>query len=225
MRRALPLIEYEMSHKKFLFAIDTLQHMQFPSHEIDGPACEVGELSGLYLLTGKNTPAFLKESNRIFGKARQLNLQTVSSGASWQNYIAKYRISGNIVDLEQAEKGANAYIDKMLQKYSDHFVSSLDPTDTEPFFQIEFSTNIYDLFELYEITNNQKYCCGAEAIQWLPIQPLQLILVIQFQEFSMVAVKEYIVVNLFPVIIQVTLSNKKFQHGILHWLELFPKLP
>ena len=157
MRRALPLIEYEMSHKKFLFAIDTLQHMQFPSHEIDGPACEVGELSGLYLLTGKNTPAFLKESNRIFGKARQLNLQTVSSGASWQNYIAKYRISGNIVDLEQAEKGANAYIDKMLQKYSDHFVSSLDPTDTEPFFQIEFSTNIYDLFELYEITNNQKY--------------------------------------------------------------------
>jgi hypothetical protein len=156
-RRALPLIEYEMSHKKFLFAIDTLQHMQFPSHEIDGPACEVGELSGLYLLTGKSTPAFVTESERIFGKARQLNLQTVSSGASWQNYLAKYRISGNKADLAKAENGANAYIDEMLQKYSNHFVSSLDPTDTVPFFQIEFTTNIYDLFELYEITNNQKY--------------------------------------------------------------------
>ncbi len=160
-RRALPLIEYEMSHKKFLFAIDTLQHMQFTSHEIDGPACEVGELSGLYLLTGKSTSAFVKESDRIFGKARQLNLQTVSSGASWQNYIAKYRISADTKDLEQAEKGANSYIDKMLLNYSNKFVSSLDPTDTVPFFQIEFTTNIYDLFELYEITHKQKYLDAA----------------------------------------------------------------
>ena len=176
-KRALPLIEYEMSHKKFLFAIDTLQHMQFPSHEIDGPACEVGELSGLYLLTGKKTPAFVKESERIFGKARQLNLQTVSSGASWQNYMAKYQISGNKSDLEKAEDGANAYIDKMLQKYSDHFISSLDPTDTEPFFQIEFTTNIYDLFELYEITNNPKYLDAAhkgarQLLLWCRSNPM-----------------------------------------------------
>jgi len=129
------------------------------------------------LLTGKNTPAFVKEAERIFGKARQLNLQTVSSGASWQNYMAKYRISGDKNDLVQAEQGANAYMDKMLKSYSAHFVSSLDPTDTVPFFQIEFTTNIYDLFELYEITNNKKYLEAAHTgarqfLLWCRSNPL-----------------------------------------------------
>jgi hypothetical protein len=176
-RRALPLIEYEMSHKKFLFSIDTLQHMQFPSHEIEGPACEVGELSGLYLLTGKSTPAFEKESQRIFGKARQLNLQTVSVGASWQNYMAKYLISDDKEDLDKAEKGATDYIGTMLKTYSDHFVSSLDPTDSVPFFQIEFTTNIYDLFELYEITGKQIYLDAAhkgarQLLLWCRSNPM-----------------------------------------------------
>ncbi len=176
-RRALPLIEYEMSHKKFLFSIDTLQHMQFPSHEIDGPACEIGELSGLYLLTGKSTPAYVKESERVFGKSRQLNLQTVSSGASWQNYMAKYLISDDKEDLNIAEKGANDYIGKMLKTYSNHFISSLDPTDSVPFFQIEFTTNIYDLFELYEITGKQIYLDAAhkgarQLLLWCRSNPM-----------------------------------------------------
>jgi hypothetical protein len=63
--------------------------------------------------------------------------------------------------LKIAEKGANDYIGKMLISYSNHFISSLDPTDSVPFFQIEFTTNIYDLFELYEITGKQIYLDAA----------------------------------------------------------------
>lgn len=79
-RRALPLTEYAMSRQKFLFAVDTNQKMQSPTHLLKGPAAEIGELVGLYEMTKGKSSAFQKEAERIFGVPRQLNLETVTGG-------------------------------------------------------------------------------------------------------------------------------------------------
>lgn len=160
-RRALPLTEYEMSRKKFLFSIDTLQKMQNPSHLIEGPAAEIGELVGLYRMTGGQTSAFKKEIKRIFGKPRQLNLQTVTGGGTWQDYMAKYRITEDRGDLEKAEEGAQEYIDRYVKKYLTDFNSAPGLVDKQAAFHTDFTTNIYDLFELWEITNNKNYLEAA----------------------------------------------------------------
>ena len=162
-RRALPMIEYVMSRKKFLFSIETVQKMQNPSHLLEGPAAEIGELAGLYKIMGKQTSAFKKEALRIFGKPRQLNLQTVTGGESWQDYMAKFKISDNSKDLEKAEEGALNYINQYVKQYPTDFASNSGLKDKQAAFHIDFSTNIYDLFELWEITKKEKYLEAAHV--------------------------------------------------------------
>jgi hypothetical protein len=159
--RALPLIEYIMSREKFLFSyrkgIDGNINFQSPSHFLNGPCAEIGELAGLYQMTGGKSVVFKKEAERLFGKARKLNLETVSEGATWKDYMAKYKISGNSNDLMKAEEGAKSYIDKFVNKYPEDFASNSGLKDKEASFQNDFTTNIYDLFELWEITKNKVY--------------------------------------------------------------------
>lgn len=162
-RRTLPMIEYVMSRKKFLFSIDTVQKMQNPSHLLEGPAAEIGELTGLYKIMGKQTSAFKNEALRIFGKPRQLNLQTVTGGESWQDYMAKYKITGDKKDLEKAEEGAQDYIQKYVKQYPTDFASNSGLKDKQAAFHIDFSTNIYDLFEIWEITKKEKYLEAAHV--------------------------------------------------------------
>jgi glycine cleavage system regulatory protein len=110
-RRALPTMEYVMSREKYLYTIDEAQKIQSPSHFLKGPCVEIGELSGLYQMTNGQTPAFLSELKRLFGKPRKLNLNTETGGGSWQDYLYLYRVSKNPADLEKAKQGADAYLE------------------------------------------------------------------------------------------------------------------
>ena len=160
-RRALPMTEYMMSRQKYLFAYDTLQMMQSPSHELKGPAAEIGELAGLYTMTGGNTPAFAKEADRLFGQPRKLNLNTLTGGASWQDYMARYKISGNTEDLKKAKEEALRYIDQNVKHFPSGFSSNAGLKDKQAAFQIDFTSNIYDLFELWEITGDKAFLEAA----------------------------------------------------------------
>jgi hypothetical protein len=155
--RALPMTEYMMSRQKYLFAYDTLQKMQSPSHEMKGPCAEIGELAGLYSMTGGKSSAFAKETDRLFGKPRQLNLNTVTGGASWQDYMARYKITGNADDLKKAKEDALSYIDQNVKIFPSGFTSNAGLKDKQAAFQVDFTTNIYDLFELWEITGDKAF--------------------------------------------------------------------
>jgi hypothetical protein len=151
-RRALPLIEYMMSRQKYLFAYDTLQKTQAPSYELKGPCAEIGELAGLHLMTNGNSSVFEKETERIFGKPRKLNLNTLTGGASWQDYMARYKITGNADDLKKATENALIYVEQNVKSFPTSFTSSAGLKDKQAAFQIDFTSNIYDLFELWELT-------------------------------------------------------------------------
>jgi hypothetical protein len=160
-RRALPLIEYIMSREKFLFAIDTSQKIQNPSFKLKGPAAEIGELAGLYQFTHKQNPVFREEALRIFGKPRMLNLETVSVGNTWKDYLELYRITSNPEMLQKAEEGASEYIYDYIEHYPTDFTSNSGLIDRQAAFQTDFSTNIFDLYELFEITQNRHYLEAA----------------------------------------------------------------
>lgn len=180
-RRALPLIEYSMSREKFLFAyrtgIEGNVDFQNPSHKINGPCVEIGDLAGLYQMTGSKSLVFQNEVNRIFGKPRQLNLETVTGGTTWQDYMAKYKISGKSDDLAKAEEGAKNYIIQYVNKFPTDFTSSSGLRDKQAGFQIDFVTNIFDLFELWETTKNKVYLEAArvgarQLVLWTRSNPM-----------------------------------------------------
>ena len=160
-QRALPMTEYMMSRQKYLFAYDTLQKMQSPSYEMKGPCAEIGELAGLYTMTGGSTPAFAKETDRLFGQPRKLNLNTLTGGASWQDYMARYKITGNTEDLKKAKEEALRYIDQNVKIMPSGFTSTAGLKDKQAAFQIDFTTNIYDLFELWELTKDKVFLEAA----------------------------------------------------------------
>ena len=93
-RRALPLIEYVMSREKYLYATDEAITYQNPSHFLRGPCVEIGELAGLFAMSGGKSVAFRREAERLFGKPRRLNLLTDTGGGTWQDALAMYRITG-----------------------------------------------------------------------------------------------------------------------------------
>jgi len=156
--RALPMMEYVMSREKFLFSIEDKPHQaQSPSHLLKGPCVDIGELSGLYQMTKGQTPAFQAEMNRLFGKSRKLNLDTETGGGSWQDYLYRYQISQDKNDLQKAISGAEEYLTQVYDKYPRTFHYSPGLKDKVAFFTTDFGVRIYDLFQLYEQTGNQRY--------------------------------------------------------------------
>lgn len=176
-RRALPMMEYMMSRQKYLFAYDSLQTTQSPSRELNGPCAEIGELAGLHLMTGGNSSAFQKETDRLFGEPRKLNLNTLTGGASWQDYMARYKITGNADDLKRAKEDAFIYVNQNIKKLPANFTSNSGLKDKQAAFQIDFTTNIYDLFELWEITMDREFLDAArigarQLVLWTRSNPM-----------------------------------------------------
>ena len=60
-------------------------------------------------------------------------------------------------DLQKAIDGANNYITNNIEKYPTDFYSNEGLKDKQAAFQIDFTTNVFDLFELWEITHNKRY--------------------------------------------------------------------
>ncbi len=161
-RRAIPMIEYVMSREKFLYSTsDSVGQAQVPSHFLNGPCVDIGELVALDELTGGNTPAFSLEANRVFGKSRQLNMNTQTGGGSWQDYLAKYRLYHQAADLQKAVTGANEYLKEVYTNYSHTFFDTPGLRDKGAGFTTDYGYRIYDLFELFLETKDQLYLRAA----------------------------------------------------------------
>lgn len=161
-RRALPMMEYVMSREKFLYSTsDSAHQAQVPSHLLNGPCVDIGELGGLNELTKGYTPAFTIEANRLFGKSRQLNMNTETGGGSWQDYLARFRIYRNKEDLQRSVQGANEYLKQVYHKYSSTFFDSPGLRDKGAGFTTDYGYRIYDLYELYLETNDSTFLQAA----------------------------------------------------------------
>lgn len=161
-RRALPMIEYVMSREKFLYSTsDSAGQSQAPSHLLKGPCVDIGELVGLNELTKGYTPAFSLEADRLFGKSRQLNMNTETGGGSWQDYLARYRLYHKKEDLQKAVDGANNYLQQVYHRYSSSFFDSPGLKDKGAGFTTDYGYRIYDLFELFLETGNKLFLEAA----------------------------------------------------------------
>lgn len=161
-RRAIPTIEYVMSREKFLFSTsDSAHQSQVPSHLLNGPCVDIGELSALHEMTNGYTPAFALEANRLFGKSRQLNMNTQTGGGSWQDYLARYRLHRNNEDLRKAVDGAKDYLRQVYHNYSHTFFDSPGLRDRGAGFTTDYGLRIYDLFELFQETKDSLYLKAA----------------------------------------------------------------
>jgi hypothetical protein len=75
--------------------------------------------------------------------------------------MARYKISGNTEDLKKAKEEALRYIDENVKHFPSGFSSNAGLKDKQAAFQIDFTSNIYDLFELWEITGDKAFLEAA----------------------------------------------------------------
>ncbi|MDO8541047.1 MAG: hypothetical protein Q7S40_11470 [Opitutaceae bacterium] len=159
-RRALPITEYLLSREKYLFATDPEIKRQNPSAYLRGPAAEVSELSALFLMSQGRTFAFRHLAEANYGKPRARNLNIVT-GASWQDALALFRMTGERSHLDRAVTGALAYIAARITKPQTNF----DDVQAElgGQFWTDFTPKWTDLFELYEETRDKRILAAARA--------------------------------------------------------------
>jgi hypothetical protein len=157
-KRAYPLIEFMLSREKFLFCLDSTQKIQSPSRKMTGPIAPVSELTSLYNIAGKNMPFLTRLANTEFSKNRVRNLEVKEKGNTWQNALWMYKATAEKQWLDKAVVGANLYLEKRTAKEA---VDFNDPYSGAFFFWTGYTPNWIDLFELYEVTKNQKYLDAA----------------------------------------------------------------
>jgi hypothetical protein len=158
-RRALPMTEYMLSRQKYLFAPREDIKGQNAFHLMKGPAAEVSELVSLFQMFQGRTEVFRYHALDLYDKPRALNLKMVSEGATWQNALALFRLTGEKSYLEKAIAGANAYITKRIETPQTDF--SDVHTDTGGQFWTDFAPKWVDLFELYEETKDERHLKAA----------------------------------------------------------------
>jgi hypothetical protein len=161
-RRALPMVEYMMSREKYLFSLVTDEKRQSPSHFLRGPAAEVSELAALYNYSNGNSGVFRQYAINLAGKPRQLNLDLVSEGGSWQNALALYRMTNDKQYLEKAVTGAAAYVSDRITKLQTDFSDAHINGNIGGQFWTDFAPKWIDLVELYEETKDERFLKAAQ---------------------------------------------------------------
>ncbi len=156
-QRAYPMVEYGLSREKFLFSIDPKQKIQFPSRQLNGPCVPISELTSLYQITGENNDYLLDLAEKEYYSSRTRNLQKLEVGEKWQNAMALYRATQDEKWLAIAQEGADKYIENRVNKRQEAF----DEKGAEFFFWPGFVPDFISLFELYEVTNDDRYLAAA----------------------------------------------------------------
>jgi hypothetical protein len=159
LRRALPIIEYMMSRQKYNYAGRPDIKRQSASHLMKGPCAEVSELAALFSMTSGRSSVFAHYAEELYRTSRELNLNMVSRGDSWQNSLALYRMSDDHLYLDKAKRGANSYILERIETpqrdFSDVHISAGGQ------FWTDFAPTWIDLLELYEETRDSRYLDAA----------------------------------------------------------------
>ena len=175
-RRALPLMEYVISREKYLWAESDSIKSQSPSHFLRGPCVEVAELASLSEMLGGKSPVFREEAKRIYGKTRKLNLNT-ETGATWQDALAMYRLTGSAEYLEKARASADRQIEEQLGTLPRDFETNPSLRDKQSAFYTDYGPKWFDIFELYEVTKDKKHLDAAavsarQMLLWLRSNPM-----------------------------------------------------
>ena len=157
-QRALPILEYMLSREKFLFSADTTQRIQYPSRRLNGPCAPISELTTLYRIFREQDPFFLQLARNEYGRSRIRNLDVREEGRTWKNALHLFRATRDSAYLQEAIRGADAYIASRINTPATDFS---DPAAGGFFFWTGFAPKWIDLLEMYETTGEARYLTAA----------------------------------------------------------------
>ena len=159
--RALPMTEFLMSRTKYLYNALPGEAGQNAARDMKGPAAEVSELAELFQMSRGESPVFKSYALSLAGKPRALNLLMISSGDTFWDKLALYRLTGQKSYLADARALADKYIarriDVALIDFSDVHI------DTGGQFWSDFAPRWVELFELWQETREPRYLAAATA--------------------------------------------------------------
>lgn len=156
-KRAYPMIEYMLSRDKFLFSLDPNQRIQYPSRILTGPCAPISELASLYNITQQSNKYLIDLAEKEFNRNRIRNLDKVERGNHWRNALALYRATNNKIWLDKATQEADKYLGERVNTLQTDFSEK----DAEFFFWTGFTPDWVSLFELYEVTKEQRFLDAA----------------------------------------------------------------
>lgn len=154
-RRALPTMEYVLSRNSVHFTPEPKDPGRYSTGPMSGPVSHYGTstFSALWRLTDGHTPAF----KAIALPADQKVRRTVgySHAAPFNEWAARYRITGDKADLQQVMQLADEYLAQEV------LVAPTRPIGHRPFWLISFVPDWEGLLMMYELTRESRYLEGA----------------------------------------------------------------
>ncbi len=143
--RGLPLSEYMMSRNDLTYKyVETASQ---GSNELGQPSMKMNEYAALYQMSGNTVKAYYDKMNEKSGAAK----------TDWKQAMVYYNATGDETYLNIAKEGADKYIETRLSEYAPDF-STLGSS-----WWHFFCPDYVELYELYEITGEQKYLDAAHT--------------------------------------------------------------
>ncbi|RXK86965.1 glycoside hydrolase family protein [Filimonas effusa] len=160
LQRSLPTIEYTLSRSGYRWATDIVPsgfNNTRKSLALDPfySQFSTAYYEGLYRLLGEANP-WLKEIGLPNGHSRGINGYAVTL-PSWGQELEAYKLTGERKFLDAAKKGADGFL--VSRVYS----NLATPLGKAHFYNATMYAYWWDLLDLYEITNDDKYLKAAEV--------------------------------------------------------------
>ncbi len=128
-----------------------------------GPAVELAELASLHRMMPASE-VFRREAERIFGRPRALNLNTITGGGSWQDELAMYRITGEPrARRAGAPRHRRAHSPTRSRRLPEDFNTNPALRDTEACFCRPTARRWFDLFSNSTKKPASRRCLEAAA--------------------------------------------------------------
>lgn len=160
LRRALPAIEYTLSRSGYRWAKEVVPDgfNNTPRSLILNPFTSqftTAYYEGLYKLLGETNP-WLKEIALPSDKIRRTSGYAVNVPA-WVQELAAYRFTNDAGFLNAAKEGADKFINSNVK------TNSATPLGKAHFYNATMYAYWWDLLDLYELTQEEKYLKAAET--------------------------------------------------------------
>ena len=141
--RALPLSEYMMSRNDLNYKY--VETASAGSNKLGSPTMKMNEYAALYQMSGNTVKAYYDMMTSKNGTAKN----------DWKVAMVYYKATGDESYLQAAISGADKYLANRMTDYQTGFDGI--PSSWWHF----FSPDYVELYELYEITGDQKYLDAA----------------------------------------------------------------
>lgn len=158
--RALPMLEFLVSRKHYLFRYNNINtstpereySLGFPPSKDNHVATQAAELTGLYNISGKKMPFLLE-----FAQQQKANSANKALERYWRSRYSLYKATGDDIYKNEAIEGAEKYIRERIDVLStEPFLNNSDA----PFWEY-LAPKYMDLLQMYELTKEGKYLDAA----------------------------------------------------------------